>query len=266
MPRAVAERGRQARVFGPRYAAIYDAIYADKDYPAECRYLERLFRRHARTPVRTVLSLGCGTGNHDILLARRGFRVTGVDRSPGMLSAYATKFRCHGVEPDTHRGDVRTIRLGKRFDAAIAMFAVLGYQVADHDLRAALETAAAHLQRGAPLVFDVWFGPAVLRDPPHANTKEIRRGDERIVRRAACRNDLLRQAVDIRFTTERWRGGRLLDRIVETHPMRYFFPRELGLALADAGLELVAIRPFGKLVGSPSPLDWTVTVVARRAS
>ena len=30
--------------FGPQYAAAYDALYADKDYDAECDLLEGIFR------------------------------------------------------------------------------------------------------------------------------------------------------------------------------------------------------------------------------
>jgi predicted TPR repeat methyltransferase len=55
-------------VFG-NYARFYDNLYSDKDYAAECRYLEKLFRRHSGRGVRSILDLGCGTGNHDLPLA-----------------------------------------------------------------------------------------------------------------------------------------------------------------------------------------------------
>ncbi len=260
----MAERARTPRVFGPRYASLYDGIYARKDYAGECRFLERLFRRHAARPVHDVLSLGCGTGNHDLLLAQRGFRVTGVDRSHAMLAQYQEKFRSNALPPEVHRGDLRTVQLDRRFDAAIAMFAVFGYLVSDADLTAALTTTATHLRRGGLLIFDVWFGPAVLAEPPHTNRREVVLGSERLVRTASCRTDWMRQVTDIRFTTERWQGRGRVERVVETHPMRHFFPRELGLALAAAGFVPAAIVPFGKLAGRPSAKDWTVAVIARR--
>lgn len=262
----MAERAaRTPRVFGARYAALYDALYAHKDYPGECRYLERLFCRHAARPIRDVLSLGCGTGNHDLLLAQCGFRLTGVDRSTAMLARYREKFRSNDLMPEAHRGDIRAVRLDRQFDAVIAMFAVFGYMVSDADLAAALTTAATHLRRGGLLVFDAWNGLAILGDPPHTNRREMAVGDERLVRCASCRTDWLRQVTQIRFITERWRGRRRVDRVIETHPMRHFFPRELGLALVAAGFELAAILPFGKVTGQPSATDWTIAVVARRA-
>ncbi|MBK7972225.1 MAG: methyltransferase domain-containing protein [Deltaproteobacteria bacterium] len=162
--------------FGERYAALYDELYADKDYAAECRYLERLFARFGARRVRSVLSLGCGTGGHDLILARKGLRVTGVDRSPGMLAAYRAKAAAAGIVADVVHGDVRSVRLERRFDAVISMFAVIGYQVGDADLAGALATAAAHLAPCGLFVFDVWYGPAVLADPPRDRTKTVATG------------------------------------------------------------------------------------------
>lgn len=261
-----ARRRRGAREpFGARYAALYDDLYAHKDYAGECRYLERLFARFAARPVRSVLSLGCGTGGHDLLLAARGLRVTGVDRSEGMLAAYRAKASAGGLVPNVVHGDLRVVRLGRRFDAVISMFAVIGYQVTDADLAAAFTTAAAHVARGGLFVFDVWYGPAVLADPPRDHTKTVTSASgERIVRHTRCALDALAQTVAVTFETERFAGRRRLERVTETHPMRFFFPRELGLALSGAGLELRAIVPFGRTRGRPTATDWTVTVLGTR--
>ena len=260
-----AERRGKRGLFG-RYAAFYDALSADKDYAAECRYLARLFARHARRPVRTILSLGCGTGNHDLPLALRGFRVTGVDRSSGMLARYREKAVAAGLPLDVRRGDLRSARLGRRFDAVISMFAVIGYQVTDRDLARALATCAAHLRPGGVLVFDVWHGPAVLADPPGARTRTVKEGADRIVRHSRSRTDMARHVVSVTFRTERFSGGRRVESVVEEHPMRFFFRDEIEVVLARVGLEGVAFLPFGKTAGRPTERDWNLTVVARRGS
>lgn len=43
------------------YATSYDSLYQDKDYEAECDFLEGIFREF-NVPVKTILDLGCGTG------------------------------------------------------------------------------------------------------------------------------------------------------------------------------------------------------------
>ena len=109
-----------------------------------------------------------------------------------------------------------------------------------------------------------WYGPAVLADPPGDRTKTVEAGDgERIVRHTRCALDELAQTVAITFETERFTGQRRVERVIETHPMRFFFPREIALALAGAGLRVGAIVPFGRVTGRPGARNWNITVVAR---
>src|SRR6266498_3666978 len=72
-------------VFGSNYADAYDILYHDKDYAVECDLIERLFQRFGDDSIASVLDLGCGTGNHSLLLDQRGYEVVGVDRSASML-------------------------------------------------------------------------------------------------------------------------------------------------------------------------------------
>ncbi len=253
-------------VFRKPYAALYDLLYREKDYPAECDFLERLFVRHARRQVRSLLDLGCGTGGHALLFAGRGLRVAGVDRSPTMLRIARAKARA-GPGPGRVKffpGDVRAVRLGRRFDAVVALFAVMGYQIADADFVASVRTAAVHLVPGGLFAFDVWYGPAVLASPPGAREKTVRDGARLVRRRTDCEVDALAQVVQVRFGTTVREGRRTISRGEETHPMRFFFPRELGLLVRAAGLEPTAIVPFLDDAGTPGADTWNVTVVATR--
>ena len=100
-------------VFGCGYADQYDLLYSDKDYEAECDLLEEVFRRYGTGPVQTILDLGCGTGSHALLLARRGYQVTGVDRSQEMLAQARQKAASDAsgsgyIPPTFHQSDVCT--------------------------------------------------------------------------------------------------------------------------------------------------------------
>ncbi|MDX6767893.1 MAG: class I SAM-dependent methyltransferase, partial [Elusimicrobiota bacterium] len=143
-------------MFG-RSAAVYDLLYADKPYAAEARALDRALRRR-RPRGRALLELGCGTGRHALELARRGWRVTGVDRSRGMLARARRRATGAGLprerRPVFRLGDLRGIRLGRRFDAVVALFHVFSCLRDEAELAAALAAARAHLRRGGTLVFD----------------------------------------------------------------------------------------------------------------
>lgn len=136
-------------VFGPTYAHTYDLLYQDRDYAAECDLLERVFQQYASQRVKTILDLGCGTGNHALLLAARGYSVVGVDRSEDMLGIARSKAKRQRLSIAFHQGDVRQVDLGQTFDAVLMMFAVLGYQTENADVLAALRAARPHLRPSA---------------------------------------------------------------------------------------------------------------------
>src|SRR5262249_50342723 len=157
-----------SNVFGSVYAASYDVLYRDKDYLAECALLGRVFQKYGEGSIKSILDLGCGTGNHSIPLAQQGYEVVGVDRSADMIALARNKATQGRIEKSVlfHQGDLRSTDLGRRFDAVLMMFAVLGYQRENADVLAALATAHRHLRKGGLLVFDIWYGPAVLHERP----------------------------------------------------------------------------------------------------
>lgn len=67
------------------YAKFYDALYQDKNYADEVAYIQKVFNKHSKIPVKSILNLGSGTGNHDGLLAEKGYEITGVDLSTDMI-------------------------------------------------------------------------------------------------------------------------------------------------------------------------------------
>ena len=249
--------------FGEAYSGAYDALYADKDYEAECDMIERLFTDHVSYPVADVLDLGCGTGGHAIPLARRGYQVFGVDRSPQMLEAARSKATGLADPPDFTQGDVTTVRVGAKFDAVVMMFAVLGYQTEPGDLRATLATVREHLRNGGIFIADVWYGPAVLAQRPGDRVKEVPTDTGRLVRSAFGRLDADRGVSTVNYRVAEYEGDRLVRETTEEHVMRYFSLPELSGLFETAGLRLVHSEPF---MEPGRPLDettWNATVLAR---
>lgn len=75
------------------YAKYYDAMYQEKDYAAECNFLEKIFKTYASSPIRRILDVGCGTGGHALPLAKRDYFTTGVDASAAMVDVARQKSR-----------------------------------------------------------------------------------------------------------------------------------------------------------------------------
>jgi SAM-dependent methyltransferase len=250
-------------VFGANYAAAYDALYHDKDYAAECDLVESVFARDAGRCVKRVLDLGCGTGGHAILLASRGYEVVGVDRSADMLE----RARQRGGSARFQEGDIACLDLGETFDAALIMFAVLGYLTGNSEIQAALNSARRHLSVGGLLFADVWYGPAVLSERPSERVKVIDTpSGGRVIRVASSQLDTRRNVCTVDYHLLRLEDGKLTAEVREQHRMRYFFEPELEALLSAAGFELLRIGGFPDLDEEPSERTWNVAFVARAAA
>jgi SAM-dependent methyltransferase len=97
-----------------------------------------------------LLDVPCGDGRHAHELARRGFRVTGVDGSAALL-AHARAAGARGVE--LHQRDMRDLPWPRQFGGACCLGNSFGYLGDDGD-RAFLAAVRAALQPGAALVLD----------------------------------------------------------------------------------------------------------------
>jgi SAM-dependent methyltransferase len=113
-----------------------------EEYAEEAGYATSLL-----SPAREVLELGSG-GGHNAAHLKAHFDLTLVDLSEGMLAVSRTlNPECVHVQ-----GDMRTVRLGRTFDAIFVHDAVM-YMTAEDDLRRAMETAFVHCRPGGLAVF-----------------------------------------------------------------------------------------------------------------
>lgn len=129
------------RLYG-ELAPWFHLLTDPADYAEEAAYYARLVDEVSEGPARTLLELGSGGGNNASHLKAR-FTCTLTDLSPEMLHLSAS------INPECEHvhGDMRTLRLGRTFDAVFVHDAVM-YMTSEDDLRAVVETAAAHVRPG----------------------------------------------------------------------------------------------------------------------
>jgi SAM-dependent methyltransferase len=240
------------------YGRYYDLLYRDKDYAAEVAYIDDLLKRHDLTGVE-LLEFGSGTGRHGRLLAQRGYKVTGIERSAAMV-AQATAvpgFVCQ-------EGDIGRVRLGRTFDAVLALFHVVSYQVSNAAVQAVFARAAEHLVPGGLFVFDVWYSPAVYAQRPEVRIKRMAGDGVEITRLAEplCLPNDNRIDVNYSLFVRDTLIGRV-ETLAETHPMRHFSLPEIDLLAEVAGFERLGAEEF--LTGAtPGDATWGLCVVLRR--
>ena len=216
-----------------RYGAYYDLLYGDKDYQAEVEYVARTLRS-AAPKTKTLLEFGSGTGRHGRLFASDGFQVVGVERSESMVAAARVAPSQAGAGSfECTQGDIGTVKLDRAFDAVIALFHVVSYQTTDEEIARTFANAADHLNPGGLFLFDVWHGPAVLKQGPSPRTKRVADANTRLTRVANPELHAESHIVVVHYkiTVESIRDNRT-ETFQEEHQMRYFFPNEIE-SLAD---------------------------------
>lgn len=228
-----------------RFARYYDFIYEHLvDYDADVRYLEHLFRRFLPRKPRTILDVGCGTGNHSIRLARRGFEVTGLDLSRAQLAVARRKARAAHLAIRFVAGDMRSFHLDSEFEAAICMFGAFGYLIRFRDVQSALRSIRRNLIPGGLFAFEFWQSSAAL-PPPHLSWFHRAGPDLEIVRLDAARFDRRTRLLPIEFRFFVIKGRRILDRFDETHTVRTYQVPEVRELLERSGFETRAMYAVG---------------------
>lgn len=121
-------------------------ISPPEEYTEEAAFFADLFAS-APIPVREVLELGSG-GGHNACHLKSSYEMTLTDLSAPML-ALSRKLN---PECEHIQGDMRSVRVGRLFDAVFVHDAV-GYMTSESDLRQVIETAFVHCRPGGVALF-----------------------------------------------------------------------------------------------------------------
>ncbi|HLG96238.1 MAG TPA: class I SAM-dependent methyltransferase [Bryobacteraceae bacterium] len=208
----------------------------------------------ARLNSGAVLDLCCGPGRHSVEFARRGFNVTGVDRSPFLLE----RAREHATEAaatvEWVIEDMRSFVRESSFELACNLFTSFGYFEHEQEDLEVLRNVHRSLRPGGVFILEM-LGKERLA---------------RILERAVCTDlgdgALLLQRHEIRSDWSRVRNEWILlkDGRYRTFPFEHtvYSGRELKERLFAAGFAEVEL--FGGLEGTPYDVDANRLVAVAR--
>ena len=232
-----------------QFAAVYDRLMEDMPYSDWLSFARQCWNRYGIP--RTVVDLGCGTGNLSIPLARSGFRVFGIDISAEMLSVARSKWE----EPQGRRGDrdepgtirwlqqdMRDWELPHPADAVISFCDCLNYLTEPEDVSAAIRQTYRGLAPGGLFLFDVHAPrqleryaeeqPFVYDEPDVAYLWTSDYDEERMEFEHSL-------TFFIREDAAAPGAGALYSRFEESHVQRAYDPDWIAGELEQAGFELL---------------------------
>jgi len=205
-------------------------------------------------PGASVLDLCCGPGRHSLELARRGFKVTGVDRTASYLKQARTRAHEEGLDIEFVQEDMRAFCRPDAFDGAMNVYTSFGYFEDPDEDRKVLANLYRSLKPGGAVLLDT-IGKEVLARIYQARDWQERDGilflQERNVRPGWGWMEI------------RWIMVRGTERKEFTFGHRLFSATELMALFTEAGFASVDV--YGSFEGDP--YDQTarrLIVVARK--
>lgn len=143
------------------FAYRYDRLMEDMPYPDWLRFAEQAWDKYGKP--RTVVDLGCGTGNIAVPLAQQGYDVIGIDLSEDMLAvAHAKNEEARRRQSPGSQGSLRLLQQDMRewelpqpADAVISFCDCFNYLLEESDIVQALKKTYDGLRPGGVFVFDM---------------------------------------------------------------------------------------------------------------
>jgi SAM-dependent methyltransferase len=102
-------------------------IFGNQRWDAAPVEVDQVVRLLGASPGAAILDLCCGPGRHSLELARRGFNVTGVDRTAVYIERAQEQAEAEGLAVEFVQEDMRHFCRPNVFDAAISLFTSFGY-------------------------------------------------------------------------------------------------------------------------------------------
>ena len=208
-------------------------------------------------PGAAVLDLPCGVGRHSLELARRGYRVTGVDRTAAYLETARDKAAADNLELELVQADMREFARPEAFDAAINLYTSFGYFEELAQDRQVLQNFYQSLRPGGTLVMDMMGKEVLARIFLPCDWRELPDGTLFLQERRVSR--------DWTWMNNRWILVKNGQRKEFTVSHRIYDGAGLRAMLLEAGFEVVVLH--GALMGSPYDTEARrLVAVARKAS
>lgn len=235
----------------PRY---YDIAF-QSETPAEADFLEAAFRKYARIEVRRVLETACGSGRLVCELARRGYRVTGLDLSRPALDYLRRRLERRKLEAHLVQADMARFCLPAAFDAAYNTFDSFRHLLTEEAARGHLHAVAESLRPGGIYVLGFHLLPPDASEECRERWTERRGRTTVTVTLRVVATDRRQRIEHIRINLL-VRQRRACRRYFDEFPLRLYTARQFRRLLAQVPyLELCDVFDFWYEIDRPLPLS-----------
>ncbi len=218
----------------------YELVYDQRDL-SEAEQLADLIETSVEPqPGAEILDVGTGRGRHARVLARRGYRVTGLDLAEKAIATARERSRTEGLTDEQItfvQGDMRLPHFQDRFDGVVNLFTSFGFFEDDADHQRAISSMAAAMKPGGWLVQDFLNAPYVRAQLVPQSEKE--KGGIRVRQERWIDGDSVRKRISL---TQNGEARTFVESV------RLLAPEDFRRMYGEANLEIA--QRFGDYDGN----------------
>jgi SAM-dependent methyltransferase len=246
------------------YHQYYDRIYFNKDYISQVDTVLDIFAHIKKGRPKRILDVGCGTGNHAMLFANQGIKVTGIDTDCGSIEVAKNKIDQFAInQPKFFCGDIKNLK-ESGFDLVVSLFYVVTYIDRLDDLSGFFRAIHNHLKPDGLFVFDCWNGLAAILDPPVKTQRRITIDNENIEISINPTIDLINQSVLVRNEIKVKSPNEKNKKFNFSYKPMLWTPFLLREMLQSTGFEVVRMTTWARPARVATEKDWKILCICRK--
>ena len=240
---------RESKEYGKLYSSIYDIITSHKDYAKEVESLLSFLKPQLRE--KKILSIGCGTGNHEKIISNSEIKVFGIDISPEMLEKANAKKIINQLEFGLNYNEALKFFGDDKFNCIISLFNCINCLSDITSLKKFISEIYSNLDNESCFFFEAWNGEECLLYPPKIVSRKYKSNDYSITRVAKPKIFFEKKQLIIEYDIF---GNIKKNKVnlISLHKIKLFSPDEIINILEQIGF--LDIKVFSALP-ELTPLD-----------
>jgi SAM-dependent methyltransferase len=224
-------------------AKYYDMLYGDKDKILdECNSLEDIFEKFCKKKPLDILDIGCGTGNHSIVLAGRKYRMVGIDQSKNMIEE-ARKKSEHLKNVLFLVQDMKRIHAQKKFDCAFCLFNSFGYLTEKNSIIQFFSNLHNTLKTDSLFIVEFW-NLAAIKSSSYKNWTKREKGGIVLYRIEDTKFEIGKNVLASEKEFMIINGNKLVDNFKEKHRLRCYTFLEMKELLENNNFQFIDFLDF----------------------
>lgn len=211
----------------------YEIEKVGRNFSEEIDFLSKIFSNQG---IKTVIDLGCGTGEHVHALQEKGFEITGVDISETMIDIAKKRY----TNSKFILEDLQKYKVENPVDSVICIFGTFNYLIKNEDVSESIENIKNNLMPEGLLILEIWNSYPVqrIKKKPIAPVSLSKVGNMMIKRNRGFRvtdtPDGFSNLVEVNFIYNLNQ-----ETIKDRHIMRVYSHEEICIILDENGLEII---------------------------